>query len=117
MELKRYQKKRNELGRVQLEVCDSDIFVAFWKDHNYVSAHDRDGVEWLLSADTTLRDIENADDQLVRIHHSRLIRRSCIESHRYVRPKGESNGYGVVRVGGHDYRSSRRYWTLLACKE
>lgn len=113
MELKRYQKTRDEHGRFPLETCDSSLFVAFWSDNKYVSARDGAGVEWLLNRDTALRDIEAGDDGLIRVHQSRLIRRECIDSFLRIRPRDGGNGYGVVRVAGHDYRAARRYWHLL----
>lgn len=113
MELNRYQKTRDEWGQFLLETCDSNLFVAFWSDSKYVSARDGAGVEWLLNRSTTLRDIEAGDDGIMRVHHSRLVRRECIDSFVRIRPKDGQNGYGVVCVSGHDYRVARSYWRSL----
>jgi hypothetical protein len=87
--------------------------MAFWSDNKYVSARDGAGVEWLLYRDTALRDIEAGDDGLIRIHQSRPVRLEGIDSFLRVGPCDGHNGYGAVRVAGHDYRVGRRYWRLL----
>lgn len=113
VELKRYQKTRDECGRALLETCDSRLFVVFWSDSKYVSARDGTGREWLLNRDTTLRDIETGDDGLMRVHHSCLVRRECIDSFVRIPPKDGQNSYGVVRVAGYDYRVARGHWRSL----
>lgn len=112
MEIKRYKKTRNSRGHYEAETCDSSEFVAFWTDSKYVSARDRAGAEWLLVTGYALRDIEagTAADGIIRIHHSRLVRRDCIDSYHYVQPKGSAAGYGVAVVGGYEYRVSRTHW-------
>ncbi|MGE8189646.1 hypothetical protein [Pseudomonas sp. NPDC086278] len=107
MELKRYQKTRDEHGRARLEVCDSNMFVAFWSDCKYISARDRQGVEWLLARDTALRFIEAGDGGLIRVHHSCLVRRDGIDAFHRIGAKKGQGSYGVVSVAGHVYRTSR----------
>jgi hypothetical protein len=111
--LKRYQKTRDRLGRSPLEACKSDQFVAFWSDHKYVSARDSAGVEWLLNRGTSLRDIEAGDDSLMRIHRSCLVRRDSVDLLLHTRYENDIDGFRVVRVLGHENRFARSYWCQL----
>ncbi|MDR6918967.1 hypothetical protein J2X66_005872 [Pseudomonas sp. 3296] len=113
MQLERYQKTRDLRGRAQTETCDSGGFVAFWSDHKYVSARDRDGTEWLLKHGTVLRDIEAGDEGLMRIHQSRLVRRDSVDELLRIRYRNSIDGFGVARVLGHEYRFSRDHWRKL----
>ncbi|PWK30236.1 hypothetical protein [Pseudomonas sp. OV226] len=113
MQLERYQKTRDLRGRAQTETCDSGGFVAFWSDHKYVSARDRDGMEWLLKHGTVLRDIEAGDEGLMRIHQSRLVRRDSVDDLLRIRYRNSVDGFGVARVLGHEYRFSRDHWRKL----
>jgi hypothetical protein len=113
MQLERYQKTRDLRGRAQAETCDSGGFVAFWSDHKYVSARDRDGTEWLLKHGTVLRDIEAGDEGLMRIHQSRLVRRDSVDELLRIRYRNSIDGFGVARLLGHEYRFSRDHWRKL----
>lgn len=113
MQLERYQKTRDLRGRAQTETCDSGGFVAFWSDHKYVSARDRDGTEWLLKHGTVLRDIEAGDEGLMRIHQSCLVRRDSVDDLLRIRYRNGTHGLGRARVLGYEYRFSRGYWSKL----
>jgi hypothetical protein len=113
MQLERYQKTRNSCLRAEPEFCDSKRFVAFWSDHKYVSARDRNGMEWLLKRGTVLRDIEVGDEGLMRIHQSCLVRRDSVEALLRIRCRNGADGFGVACVLGHEYRFARGYWRKL----
>ncbi|MNE87797.1 hypothetical protein D3C80_1850350 [compost metagenome] len=49
----------------------------------------------------------------MRIHHSCLVRRDSVDLLFRIRYKNGLDGYGVVRVQGHEYRFSRSYWRKL----
>lgn len=108
MKLRRY-KKVIEDGRYRMEECDSSDFVAFWSDNKYISARDRDGVEWLLHADHSLVKIEAGAEGITRISRSTLVRIDAIELVRDVPTEGVVLTPRVFTAGGHEYLSSRRH--------